>query len=113
MLFTITDSYESVPAGTYQATFNGLKATETQNGKAYRWAFRTDDGKEISGLSDAESPPTTRNKTGRWLCALATKPLQAGVQVDPDQYVGKRYFVIVTAHADNKTKLETFSALSA
>lgn len=112
MLLTIQDSYESVPAGAHQAAFTGMKPTETTNGKAYRWSFRTDDGKEISGLSDAESPPTTRNKTGRWLCALSTKPLQAGVQVDPEQYVGKRYLVMVAAAPDNRTKLETFSAIA-
>jgi hypothetical protein len=113
MLFTITDSYENVPAGTYQATFSGMKETETANGKAYRWAFKADDGRTISGLSDAEKPPTTKNKTGRWLCALGAKPLQAGTEVDPDSYIGKRYFVIVAAALDNKTKLETFSPLPA
>ena len=113
MLLKIIDSYESVPAGIYQATFAGMKPQETANGNAYRWSFRTDNGKEISGLSDAESPPTPRNRTGRWLCALATKPLQAGVEVDPDSYIGKRYVVIFAAAAENKTKLETFSALPA
>lgn len=112
-LFTIEDSYKSVPAGNYQATFTGMKPVETAHGKAFRWTFKTDDGKEISAISDGVAPPTVGNRTGKWLCALATKPLQAGVQIDPDHYIGKRYFVIVSAAPENRTKLDTFSALSA
>jgi len=109
MLLTITESYESVPPGNYPATFLGMTQIDTQKGKAYRWAFRTESGKDISGLSDAERPPTTRNKSGKWLCALATKPIQAGASIDPEQYVNKRYLVIV----NGDSKLETFTALQA
>lgn len=111
MLYTIRDAFENVPPGTYSCIFQGITEIETKNGPALRWAFTTDDGKTISGLSDAANGPTTKNKTGRWLCALATKPIVAGVQVNPDEYIGKKYLCIVTAN-ENGSRLETFSALA-
>jgi len=111
MLLTIQSSNEGVPAGHYKAKFDELGEIETSKGKAWRWVFKSEDGLTISGLSDRESPPTTKNKTGRWLSALSDKPLQKGVSVDPTEYVGKRYLCIVTAK-ENGTTLETFTPLN-
>ena len=111
MLFTINPSAnEPIAPGTYHATFNGVTPLETSKGHAYRWEFVTNEGKIISGLSDATNPPTVKNKTGKWLCALSGKPLTAGVQVDPDLYKGKKYFLVVEAH-ESGGKLNTFSPL--
>ncbi len=113
MLFTIQASTsDGVPAGTYRAKFKEVSPLTTKNGNAYRWVFQADDGKTISALSDAENPPTTKNKTGRWLSALSGKPLTAGVSVNPTDYVGRNYLVIVSPAENGKTKLETFSALN-
>lgn len=110
MLLTIQSSNDGVPAGKYEAKFVELSEIETSKGKAWRWAFVTDNGQTISGLSDRESGPTVKNKTGRWLAALSGKPLQNGVSVDPAHYVGKRFFCIVSAK-ENGTTLETFTPL--
>lgn len=111
MLFTINSSaIDPIAPGTYQATFVSMKPFETKNGAAYRWEFTTTDGKTVSALSDAEAQPTVKNKTGKWLCALANKPLVAGTQVDPDLFIGKKYFLIVEA-GEQGGKLNTFSMI--
>src|SRR5690606_17130402 len=61
MLYTIRDAFETIPPGTYSCIFQGITEIETKNGPALRWAFTTDDGKTISGLSDAANGPTTKN----------------------------------------------------
>lgn len=101
---------QAVPAGNYTATFQGLEKIETQKGEAARWPFKTDDGLTISSLSDA-SRPTTKNKLGRFLAGLAAKPLAAGTTVDPSEYVGRRYMVIVVDKGDGKTDIAAFSPL--
>lgn len=111
-LLTIqTSAAETVPVGTYPVSFSKFSELETSKGRAYRWEFKADDGRLISGLSDANGPPTTQNKTGRWLAALSGKPLTSGVAVNPDEYIGRRYFAIVAPNGNGGTKLETFSAL--
>jgi hypothetical protein len=92
---------DGVPPGTYQGVFDSFDCElETSKGKAIRWAFKADDGRTIDGISDRESKPTTKNKTGRWLAA-----------VDPTQYIGKRYLLIVSDGGGGKGKLDTFSRL--
>lgn len=112
-LFTIQASNDFTPVGNYQTTFKGIENIETEHGKAYRWLFETKDGKTISVLADGEKPPTQKNKMGRFLSALSGQPLHAGVQVDPDAFVGKPYFVIV-GHKDDGvgTKVDTFSPIN-
>lgn len=116
MLMTIVCSqFESVPVGAYRAKFVELSRCETMNGNAYRWKFEIIEGEHagriVSELSDADSPPTVKNKTGRFLAALATKSLAAGLQVDPESYIGKSYLVIVEPKEGGKTKISTFTAI--
>ena len=101
--------YEPLPVGNYHATFEGLEELETQRGKAYRWCFKIANGQTASELSDAETPPTVKNKTGRFLCALAKANLEKGVQVNPSDYIGKKYLLIVESKDANDTKITTFS----
>ena len=105
--------YEVVPVGNYQATFLGLEETETKNGPCWRWCFQIDgdehDGKHITELSDTN--PTCKNKAGRFLVALGKKKLEAGVSVNPGDYVGERYLLIVEQKDSERTKITTFSKL--
>jgi hypothetical protein len=100
----------------YRAEFVAVEQTETSKGKAWRWKFKVTDPKAsdkiVTELSDAESPPTPRNKTGRFLQALVGKPLAEGVSVNPDDYVGKPYMLVIENKPDgNGTKVTTFSAI--
>jgi hypothetical protein len=95
-----------------------MKPEDTSKGKAYLWKFEVLEGEEtgkgISDFSDANYAPSTKNKSGRWLAAIAKKPLKAKLQVDPDLYVGKRYMVIVedAPSGGGKTKIVTFTQLA-
>ncbi len=119
MLTISGGDYEAVPAGVYQpCSFKALEECETNKGKAYRWKFTVEQegpqkGAAISELSDREHNPSVRNKTGRFLAALLGKPAAIGMTVEPGDYVGKKYLVVVTPKPgpDNKTGIATFSPL--
>ncbi|WP_236621268.1 hypothetical protein, partial [Rhodopirellula sallentina] len=67
---------DGVSPGNYEATFSAFDdSIETSNGKAIRWVFTLSDDRIVSGISDREAPPTTKNKTGRWLAAISGRPL--------------------------------------
>ena len=106
-LFQIGTAGGTVPAGTYSATFQGIESGENARGAYHKWAFRTDDGKTITAFSDG-SPPTTKNRTGRFLSALSGQPLTAGVEVNTDAFIGQRYTCVVVPH-NATTRLETFT----
>jgi hypothetical protein len=115
MLLTIKKtSFEDVPAGAHQAVFKGITPTETCKGEAFRWNFEVVEGnfkgKMASDLSDRKT--TTMNKTGRWLCALSGKPLADGTVVNPDDYVGRKYLVIVEAKENGRNKIATFTPVT-
>lgn len=111
MLLTIqAATNEAVAPGMYEATFVGVGPFDTAKGKAWKWTFKTKDGKLISEFSDANYPPTTKNKTGRWLAALANAPCQAGTNVNIPEYVGRNYMLIIVAK-EGGSKLETFTQL--
>lgn len=109
---------ESVPPGHYIATYNGVelhpvKKGTPEEGVAYKWTFTiTEDGdyrgRRITDLSDNVNP-TTANKLGRLLCGLAGKPLAVGTQVDPKDYVGGTYMVIVAPNKAGKPAIYTIS----
>jgi hypothetical protein len=107
VILTIQPSYEEIPSGSYKTSFVEIAELETSKGKAFRWVFKSEDGKIISGLSDAEHAPSPKNKTGRWIAALSGKPLTTGLAVNPKDYAGKKYLCIVAA-GENGTRLETF-----
>lgn len=94
--------------------FQGVELCETKSttGKAYKWSF-ANDKQSVCGFCDNDKPPTTKNKFGRWLSALANKPIMAGSTINPDDYIGKLYGVVVEPNNDNTgTKLTTFSQMN-
>lgn len=101
---------EGVPPGSYEATFVEMSEIDTSKGEAYRWVFKTDAGKTISGLTD-RSAATTKNKLGRWLAGISGAPLVGNTEVDPLSYIGNRYMLAVDPDSKGKGggKLTTFS----
>ncbi len=96
-----TSAYDPMPTGVYPVEFVGIKPVETKNGLVYRWEFKTtSDGRSISGLAgEPGKVATLKNKFGRWLCAIAGRPLTEGA-VDPDNYIGKKYQAMVGETGD-------------
>jgi len=100
MLMTIrTSEFKSVPSGAYRTVFDSVEPVETSKGKAYRWKWTVSEGPQkgslISSFSDREYDPSPKNKTGRYLAALAGTSPSDGLAIDPDHYVGKEYTVTV------------------
>ena len=110
-----TVEFVQVPVGTHKGTFLGIEEGETEHGEKLFWDFQVD-GYEHSlrGFVDLKDPtPRTSNKFGRWIAALANKPLEEGTTINPKEYEGRRYLlVIVPQEKDHKkTRLETFSLI--
>jgi hypothetical protein len=106
-------SFEELPPGAYKAAFKSITPTETSKGEAYRWLFEVFEGdqkgKTISDLSDRKI--TTANKTGRWAAALAGKSPADESQINPDDYAGKKYLVILEGR-NGHSKIATFTPLT-
>ena len=103
---------EQIPAGSYQnCKFLGTDEFEsTDKGKLLRWKFELPDSKGVAtGVTSAEDPRIT-NKLGKWLCALGKAPLQEGTPVNPPDYIGRLYFVVVVQKT-NGTSIEMLSAM--
>lgn len=102
-------TYTALPPNLYQGEFVELEETTTSNGDAYRWKFKILDGEHagaiFSELTDRKA--TTKNKLGRFLCALANRPLEKG-SVDPKEYIGRKYTLVVDAKEGGGSKLTTF-----
>ncbi len=115
VLTVIESGYTPIPVGMYKTKFDGAEKTTTRTGPAYRWCFTVDEGeyagKCVTELSDRI--PSTTNKCGRFLVALAKKPLEKDVQNNPNDYIGKRYMIIVEAKPNDPkdTKITTFTML--
>lgn len=115
MKFIIQQSSgECLPAGNYRAKFKGIEKKDRQDGtEMLLWKFETTkDKKELFGFTDADKPPTVKNKFGRWLAGLTGQPVAANVEVDPNHYLDCEYLCIVTPKQDGQgTKLESFSVI--
>jgi len=94
-LTPIKSAYAETKPGQYPCTFTGIEEKVTSRGKALRWTFKDENGNTISDLSDANAPPTPKNKTGTWLVALTGQQLTPDKPINTDDYVGKKYLVIV------------------
>ena len=101
---------ERVPAGTYlDSLFIGIEEFESEKGTLLRWKFELPNKLVATGITGADKP-TEKNRLRKFLCGLAKAPLKAGTTVDPDEYIGKKYLVIVSEN-DKGTSIEMFTAL--
>ena len=87
----------SVPAGSYEAIFEGVEEKESRDGAPYwRWSFtaRTPEGqKGVSGISSTNTGP--KAKANRWLTGILGRAPAADEHVDTDALVGSRCLVVL------------------
>ena len=102
---------ESVAAGNYtDAIFRGIEEFKSAKGDdLFRWKFEVG-GVQASAVT-GNSDPTIKNRLGKFLCALAAKPLAEGTSVEPSEYIGKKYFVVIV-QKENGSQVEMFSLLA-
>jgi hypothetical protein len=110
-VFTVTSG--GVPAGNYTGSFVGVEPappnTEKGYGPGVRWKFRIDagphSGQTTSRITGPE--PSPLNACGKMLAGLAGRPIQPGDQIDPEQYLHKRYMIVVAASQGGGTRVDT------
>lgn len=102
---------DSVAPGNYKdAIFKGVEEFESSKGdKLFRWKFEIN-GVQVNSISGTTAP-TTKNKLGKFLCAISNQPPVEGTEIgDPNGFIGKKYFVVVTA-TEKGSQVEMFTHL--
>lgn len=96
-------SPSTVPAGRYQATFEGIeeKTSKRDGAPYYRWTFtaRTSDGvKDVSGVSSTNTGP--KSKAFGWLAGLLDRKPQPNEMLDASALVGRPCVVTLEENED-------------
>jgi hypothetical protein len=101
-----------VPVGNYTATFAGTEVQPANKEKGYapgiRWKFTIDAG-PCAGQTTSRitgPAPTPKNGCGKMLSGLLGRALREGEQIDPDQFIGKRYMLVVAATQGGAARVE-------
>ena len=100
----------SLPIGSYKAVFEGVETTTHEEyGDGLKWAFRVADGqhagRECYRITKCE--PTPKNSCGRLLAALSGASAKDGLEIDPDDFVGRPYLIIIAETQSGSTRVET------
>lgn len=107
-----TDQF-SVPTGTYAAKLLGYKEMPASpkfpdSGPSYVWEFEICEGLHARKTTSRWTPTklTTGNNFGKLVREMLGRPLIAGEDVDPDNFINKKYTITVGPSADGmKTKV--------
>jgi hypothetical protein len=107
-----TDQF-SVPTGTYNAKLLGYKEMPASprfpdSGPSYVWEFEILEGLHARKTTSRWTPTklTTGNNFGKLVREMLGRPLVAGEDVDPDNFINKKFTITVGPSADGaKTKV--------
>lgn len=115
MQFEIYDS--ALPAGQYEATFEGIQEIDSQWGTRLQWIFKVIKGSASGMLTSAFSGadrPSVRSNLGKYLAALEGEAARAGIVRDPNDYVGLPFIVTVAeGEQEGATKVVSFRPIKA
>jgi hypothetical protein len=100
-----------LPPANYVATFEGTEEMppHPDYGESCKLVFRVKggphDGKRTSVIvsTGEDKPATPANKLGRMLSGLTGKPIECGVEIDVEEYVGQTYFIKVEDTPNGKS----------
>jgi hypothetical protein len=112
----LTVSSGGVPAGNYTGVFAGLEDVPPNPDRKFdagiRWRFTIDDGpckgeiaSRITGLR-----PTIKTNCGKMLSGLIGRPLRENEEIDTDNYLGRRFLLVVAAGAEGGSRVEAVFA---
>ena len=107
-----TDQF-SVPTGTYAAKLLGYKEMQPSakfpdSGTSYVWEFEIVEGVHARKTTSRWTPTklTMSNNFGKLVREMLGRPLVNGEDVDPDNFIGKKFTITVGPSADGmKTKV--------
>jgi hypothetical protein len=102
------------PAGVYKAQFKGVEEmSHPEYGPGLRFDFEIADepnkGRRACRITSHD--PTPRNAAGRMLCDLAGITPANGVSVDPADFVGRAYTIVVRESESGRTRVESVCPL--
>ena len=105
----------SLPIGAYTATFEGVEEVDhPEYGAGWKWTFEVALG-ELKGqqaFRTTKNQPTPKNSCGRFLAALAGETPRDDLEIDTDEYVGRRYTVMVEGSpSGDSTRVGSFAPI--
>ena len=111
----------SVPTGTYTAKLLGYKEMQPSakfpdSGTSYAWEFEIAEGLHARKTTSRWTPTklTMSNNFGKLIREMLGRPLINGEDIDPDNFVGKKFSITVGPSADGmKTKVIMVAPLTA
>ena len=108
----LTVKTSGVPIGSYVCEFAGVESVDHEEyGPGLKWIFRILEGQYTREecYRTTKPQPTPKNSCGKFLAALAGKAPADGLDVDTDDFIGRRYAVMVGAsQGGDSTRIETF-----
>jgi len=115
MLMTMTDS-SGPPPGIYTGEFTEVKQTVSeQYGPGVCLTFTVDAGehKGTKVSRTAKPSPTAKNSMGRLLAGLMGRQLKSGESVNLQEYIGRRFTLVVGASpSGTSTRVESLMPVS-
>src|SRR5262249_51526918 len=77
-------------------------------GAGIRWKLTIDAGPHIGQTASriTSATPTPKNSCGKMLSGLIGRALKEGEQINLDEYVGKRYMIVIGAGQNGGTRIE-------
>ena len=102
-----------LPIGAYTCTFEGIEETSHQEyGDGWKWIFEVAEGR-LKGkecFRTTKDMPTPKNSCGRFLAGLAGEVPRDDLEVDSDEYVGRRYTVMIEGSpSGDSTRIASFA----
>jgi len=120
LIMAVLTVSSGVAPGTYAAKFMGTEIHPADPSKGYgagiKWKFAIEGGPADGQLAGriTGSSPSTKNGCGKMLSGLLGRALQHGETIDPDQFVGKSYtVVVVTSPQGNGSRVEAVVPVAA
>lgn len=105
-----------VPAGTYKADFVDCEETDHEQwGPGLKWVFEIAEGPHAGQFAyrTTKDKATLKNSCGKFLSALTGKPAAQCIDIDTDDYIGRRYFITVGETDSGSTRVENFISTEA
>jgi hypothetical protein len=102
-------SHGGAPAGTYLAQFVGVDTTNSNDfGPGLRWKFIVTQGELVGRMLSRVTgdKPTPANSCGKLLAGMLGQPLIVDKELDPDQFIGRSFLVVVAPSKTGQTRIE-------
>ena len=102
-----------LPIGAYLAEFVGVEVSNhPEYGDGLKWTFAVSEGPQQGreAYRTTKTQPTPKNSCGKFLAALKGERASIDLEVDPDDFAGQTYNILVTESQNGEsTRIESFT----